>query len=97
MIPKKYILLWLFSVLITFSIGYWVAQNNEKVDMQQEEIIRKNFNYKYINPILECNSDISLNSKLIPIKESIESIINQEVSKKNITFASILIFFKQIQ
>lgn len=88
MLHKKTIWFWFFSVLVTFFIGFKVATINLN-KTEQEEIIRKNFNYKYINPILECNSDISLNSKLTPIKESIESIINQEVSKKNITFASI--------
>lgn len=88
MLHKKTIWFWFFSVLVTFFIGFKVATINLN-KTEQEEIIRKNFNYKYINPILECNPDISLNSKLTPIKESIESIINQEVSKKNITFASI--------
>ena len=88
MISKKIFVVWFFSLLIIFFIGFLVGKTkNEK--QPEEEIIRKNFNYKYINPILECNPDTSLNSKLTPIKESIESIINQEISKKNITFASI--------
>lgn len=89
MISKKILVLWVFSVLITFSIGYWVAKNNEKEETQQEEIIRKNFNYKYINPILECNPDISLNNQLTPLKQKIETIINREINNKNISFAAI--------
>ncbi len=89
MISKKILVIWVFSVLITFSIGYWVAKNNEKSDLQQEEIIRKKFNYKYINPILECNPDISLNNQLTPLKNDIETIISREINNKNITFASV--------
>lgn len=88
MILKKIFVVWFFSVLIVFFIGFSLGKTKNE-EHYEEEIVRKNFNYKYINPILECNSDISLNGKLTPIKESIESIINQEVSKKNITFASI--------
>ena len=88
MFHKKIFLPWFFSLLIIFLVGFLIGKTKNE-EHYEEEIVRKNFNYKYINPILECNSDISLNSKLIPIKESIESIINQEVSKKNITFASI--------
>lgn len=88
MLHKKTIWFWFFSLLIIFFVGFSIGKIKNERHLE-EEIIRKNFNYKYINPILECNSDISLNSKLTPIKESIESIINQEVSKKNITFASI--------
>ena len=88
MFHKKIFLPWFFSLLIIFLVGFLIGKTKNE-EHYEEEIVRKNFNYKYINPILECNSDISLNSKLTPIKESIESIINQEVSKKNITFASI--------
>lgn len=88
MISQKYIWLWLFSVSVTFFLGFWLAPN-EIEDHTGEEIIRKNFNYKYINPILECEPNISLNSKLTPLKKSIEAIINQEINDKNITFASI--------
>ncbi len=88
MFTKKTFWLWIFSVLITFFIGFKAASINQN-RIEQEEIIRKNFNYKYINPILECNPDISLNNQLTPLKKSIESIINQETNNGNITFASI--------
>lgn len=88
MISKKIVLVWVFSVIITFFIGYKIAPTKQN-SSTEEEIIRKKFNYQYINPILECNPDISLNSKLIPLKNKLESIINQEINNKNITFASI--------
>lgn len=87
---KKTFWLWIFSVILTFFVGYfWASSNKNNNNSDQEEIIRKNFNYKYINPILECNPDISLNSKLTPLKKSIETIIEQEKSNQNITFASV--------
>jgi len=88
MFHKKTFWLWSFSVLITFFIGYKFASINQD-RTSQEEIIRKNFNYKYINPILECNPDISLNNKLTPLKKNIESIITKEINNKNISFASV--------
>ena len=88
MFTKKTFFLWGFSVLVTFFIGFKVASINQNRN-SEEEIIRKHFNYKYINPILECNPDISLNSKLTPLKKSIESIINRETDNGNVTFVSI--------
>lgn len=88
MFTKKTFWLWVFSVLVTFFIGFKVASINQN-KTSEEEIIRKHFNYKYINPILECNPDVSLNSKLTPLKKSIESIINRETNNGNVTFVSI--------
>ena len=88
MFTKKTFWLWIFSVLITFFIGFKVASINQNIT-SEEEIIRKHFNYKYINPILECNPDISVNSKLTPLKKSIESIVSRETDNGNVTFVSI--------
>lgn len=88
MFVKKTFWLWVFTVLIIFFIGFKIGSTKQR-DSNNEEVIRKNFNYKYINPILECNPNISLNSKLTPLKKSIESVINQEIDNKNITFASV--------
>lgn len=88
MLHKKTIWFWFFSVLVTFFIGFKVATINQN-KTEQEEIIRKNFNYKYINPILECNPDISLNNQLTPLKKTIESIITEEINNKNVTFVSV--------
>lgn len=85
---KKTFWLWFLSVLITFLIGFWIAPNN-KPNYPEKEIVRKNFNYKYINPILDCNPDISLNNRLTPLKKKIELIVNEEIKNKNLTFASI--------
>ena len=88
MFLKKTFWLWVFSLIFTFFIGYKIASIRH-TSPHQEEIVRKNFNYKYINPILECNSDLSLNNKLTPLKNNIESIINREINNKNITYASV--------
>lgn len=88
MFLKKTFWLWVFSLFITFFVGFKVASIN-RITHTKEEIIRKSFNYKYINPILECNSDLSLNNKLTPLKRNIKSIINREINNKNITYASV--------
>ena len=52
--------------------------------------VRNNFNYKYINPLLECEtSTISQDKNLASLKKEIQFIINQQISSGNISFASI--------
>lgn len=52
--------------------------------------IRNSFNYKYINPLLECESTtISQDKNLASLKKSIQFIINQEINNNQISFASI--------
>lgn len=89
MSSKKTILLWSFSLLVFFFIGLFTGKLRNETRINQEEIIRKNFNYKYINPILECNPDISLNNKLTPLRNEIKEIINQEINKQNVSFVSV--------
>lgn len=89
MSSKKIILLWSFSLLVFFLIGLFTGKLRNETRIDQEEIIRKNFNYKYINPILECNPDISLNNKLTPLRNEIKEIINQEINKQNVSFVSV--------
>ncbi len=88
MFSKKTFFIWFISIIITFFVGFSVASIHNQ-DKNEDEIVRKNFNYKYINPILECNSDISSNSKLTPLKKSIEAIIDKELTNKNISHASV--------
>lgn len=88
MFHNKFFWLWIFSLLVTFFVGFKVAPISQN-SIHEEEIIRKKFNYKYINPILECNPDISLNNKLTPLRKSIELIINREINNKNITYSSV--------
>lgn len=91
MSSKKLGFLWLLTLATSFIVGYSIASKNfqsSKTD-DSDEIIRKNFNYKFINPILECNSDISLNNNLTSLKKSVQQIIDKEISKKDINFASV--------
>lgn len=83
--------LWFISLIFSFSIGFFTSYkiSSEHQFLNQEEIIRKNFNYKYINPILECNLDIEQNNNLNSLKNAVKQLINQEISQKNISFASI--------
>ncbi len=89
MSSKKIILTWSFSLLVFFFLGLLTGKIKNETRTDQEEIIRNNFNYKYINPILECNPDISLNNKLTPLRNSIKSIIDNEINNQNITYASV--------
>lgn len=78
-------------VLISFTFGL-ISSNFifPKVKQQITKEIRKNYNYKYINPLLECeNSTISQDKNLTSLKNSIEFFINQEINNKQISFASV--------
>jgi beta-lactamase class A len=78
-------------VLFSFAAGiiispYLFPETNQQITKE----IRKNYNYKYINPLLECeNSTISQDRNLTSLKKSIEFIINQEISQNKISFASV--------
>ena len=51
---------------------------------------RKNYNYQFINPLLECDSSsISQDKNLSSLKKNLEFIINQDIGNGKITFASI--------
>lgn len=90
MSTNKIFLTWSASIVLAFSIGFAVAnKTNVNIIKDDDEIIRKNFNYKYINPILECNPDIAQNNNFNSLKKDINQLISQEIQKKNISFASI--------
>lgn len=87
---NKVLLAWSTSVVLSFSIGFAVAnKTNTNLVKDDDEIIRKNFNYQYINPILECNPDIAQNNNFNSLKKNINQLVDQEVQQKNISFASI--------
>ncbi len=89
--PKVVLSSWAISLIAVFFLGYFtsVKINDSKNRLGEDEIIRKNFNYKYINPILECNTDIEQNNNLATLKKNIKTIIKDETYNKNISFASV--------
>jgi len=93
MFSSKTLWHWILSIIISFGLGFFLSQKIQndfhQIRNNEGEIIRKNFSYKYINPILECNPDLDQNNNLSSLKNSINQVINQEIQKKNINFASI--------
>lgn len=75
--------------LLFFIIGIVLGKSlySDKPKNDQQEI-RKSFNYKFISPLLECNSN-ALNNNFSSIKNQVKDIINQQINFKNISFASI--------
>ncbi len=86
---KTVLSLWVFSLIAIFFLGYFTSIKINFNHSDSDEIIRKNFDYKYINPILECNTDIEQNNNLATLKKSLETIIKDETYNKNISFASV--------
>lgn len=75
--------------LISFSAGV-IAYPNIFNNQDSPKEIRKNFDYKFINPLLECDSvSISQDKNLATLKKSLEFIINQDTGTGKISFASI--------
>lgn len=82
---------WILSLVIIFFLGYFtsIKINYGQPQNDGDEIIRKNFNYKYINPILECNPNLEQNNNLLTLQKNIQDIITSETYQKNISFASV--------
>ncbi len=77
--------------LISFTCGlfaspYLFPETNQNITRE----IRKNFNYKFINPLLECDvGGISQDKNLSSLRKSINFIIDQQINNNKITFASV--------
>ena len=78
-------------ILLCFASGlisspYLFPRINEDVIKE----VRHNFDYKFINPLLECDSsNISQDKNLASLKKEIQFIINQQTVNDNISFASV--------
>lgn len=83
--PFKTIILIISVLILGVFIGNKLPQKQS--DLNQQEI-RKSFDYKFINPLLECNNNIA-NNNLSTLKHQIENIVRQQIDYKNISFASI--------
>lgn len=75
--------------LISFGAGV-ISYPNIFNNQDSTKEIRKKFDYKFINPLLECDSSsISQDKNLSSLKKNLEFIINQDIGNGKITFASI--------
>ncbi|MFA6185444.1 MAG: serine hydrolase [Candidatus Shapirobacteria bacterium] len=89
-LPTKKIIITSSVILASFITGIIISPYILTSTPSLNKEIRKNFNYQFINPLLECeNSIISQDSNLTSLKNSIQFIINQETDNNKITFASI--------
>lgn len=52
--------------------------------------LRHQGNYKFINPLLECDdTDFSIDKNLVDLQHSIKQLINNGVNQKDVSFASV--------
>lgn len=88
MVSNKWPLISFLTLIIGIGIGafiYWKVYP----EISYKET-RNAFNYKFINPLLECGTEsISQDKNLTTIRKSIENFISQQKKDKKITFASI--------
>ena len=89
-LPTKKIIIISSAILASFISGIIVSPYILSSAPQSTKEIRKNFNYKFVNPLLECeNSAISQDQNLSSLRKSIQFIIDQEINNNKISFASI--------
>lgn len=89
-LPAKKIIITSSVILASFVIGVIASPYILTSTPQLSKEIRKNFNYQFINPLLECDSStISQDPNLASLKKSIEFIIDQEIGNKKISFGSV--------
>jgi len=88
MVSKKWPLISLLTLIIGIFIGGFIHFKLFPSLSFKES--RNSFNYKFINPLLECSSEtISQDKNLTTIRKSIENFISQQKKDQKITFASI--------
>lgn len=78
------------GLVLGFSMFFVISSINSPEENTFTES-RNRQNYKYINPLLECDSSnsISSNKNLLGLRKQLEEIISNEIDKKNITFAAV--------
>jgi beta-lactamase class A len=76
-------------ILIFFSLGFFLGKNNQNNTSSYIEI-RNTKNFKFINPLLECESaSFSQNAALDLLKAKINSLLDKLTSNHQITLASV--------
>ncbi len=86
----------IFTILITIILaggaGFGLGYFSNQISSEQFSEFRNNpeNQYKFINPLLECNDIENVsNKKVMDMKEQVQDFINNETSKKNISFVSV--------
>jgi len=88
MVSKKWLLIPFITLVVGIFIGGLLHSKLFPPIFFKEN--RNSFNYKFINPLLECSSEnISQDKNLTTIRKSVESFISQQKKDQKITFASI--------
>lgn len=90
-ISVKKIVISFFLVLLSFAGGIIISPHLfPEVNQNVIKEVRKNLNFKYINPLLECDTKfVSETRNLSSLKNQLNFIINQNIDNKKISFASI--------
>ena len=90
-LPTKKIIVISSLVLVIFSTCFiFSLYLFPKIKQNITKETRNSYNYKYINPLLECESSVvDPDKNSTALKNSIEFIIDQEITKNKISFASV--------
>jgi len=87
---SKYNLILFFSGLFLFFGGFFIGQNTPHDHESEITETRNQEGYKYINPLLECEStEFSRTAALEPLRKKLISVVESQKNLGNITFASI--------
>lgn len=93
--PKHFLTIFIISASIGagFLFGWiYTRENNPAASEPQKENLelRLKSEYKFINPLLECDTIENMSNKEInDIKSQVQVLINKELSEKNLDFISV--------
>ena len=77
---------------VCFTTGYYSNKSSAQiVETQPDAVIEKRLkeNFKFINPLLECDSEIGNSKQLRPLSEQLNKYINQMTANNTISTAGV--------
>lgn len=90
---NRCLIILIIAVAISFFLGGFLLSNSYFENLGDNHEMREaklgQSNYRYINPLLECDFRASSNRNMNAVKNSIEKIINKNVYKKELSAASV--------
>lgn len=92
---NKVIILFVMGLVLFFCLGfmtkcYFFVKKDELFASEKRAIKTNGVEFKYINPLLECDiAQFTINKNMTKVRVEIEENINKEINNKNISFASV--------
>lgn len=92
---NKIVIFFVMSLAFFFCLGfmakcYFFMKKDEFITSEKREAKTSGVEFKYINPLLECDiAQFTMNKNMTKVRVEIEDSIEKEISKKHISSASV--------